>query len=205
MSDEIAQGVDSVVMHDPLLNDPEERLVRRSHLPPSEIADVVRVLNAMRRWSEAERRLSQASQRYMRLGETDMRALRLLVAARNQSIPVTPGMIAGHLAISTAATTKLLDRLERGGHVLRRPHPTDRRSLTVEVTDETRSAARESVGRAHARRFDVIAALSPQERAVVSAFFDAMSATVPAGDEESEPYGPTAQHPVPHEVRPPEL
>lgn len=194
MSHEIPQGVDGVVLHDPLANDPEERLVRRSHLSPAELADVVAVLNAMRRWSEAERRMSQASQRYMRLGETDMRALRLLIAARNQSIPVTPGMIAEHLAISTAATTKLLDRLERGGHVRRRPHPTDRRSLTVEVTDETRTAARESVGRTHARRFDVIAALSPQRRAVIAAFFDAMSATVPDG--EDEPYDPAAGHPA---------
>lgn len=194
MSDEIPQGVDSILMHDPLANDPEERLVRRSHLPASEVVDVVGVLNSMRRWSEAERRMSQASQRYMRLGESDMRALRLLVAARNQSIPVTPGMIAGHLSISTAATTKLIDRLERGGHVRRRPHPTDRRSLTVEVTDETRSAARESVGRSHARRFDVIAAMSPEERAVVSAFFDAMSATAPAVEEDPEPYDSAAAH-----------
>lgn len=205
MSDEIPQGVDSVAMHDPLVNDPEERLVRRSHLPPSEMAGVVRVLNAMRRWSEAERRLSQASQRYMRLGETDMRALRLLIAARNQSVPVTPGMIAGHLAISTAATTKLLDRLERGRHVLRRPHPTDRRSLTVEVTDETRSAARESVGRAHARRFEVVAALSPQDRAVVSAFFDAMSATVPDGDGQTDPFGSAPEHPGTSPAGPPVL
>lgn len=196
MSDEMLPAADGVVMHDPRLNDPEERLVHRSHLPPSELADVVVVLNAMQRWGEAERRLSQASQRYMRLGETDMRALRLLIAARNQSIPITPGMIASHLAISTAATTKLLDRLERGGHVRRGPHPTDRRSLTVEVTDETRSAARESVGRSHARRFDVIAALSTAERAVVAAFFNAMSATVPEGDDEPEPYRPAGADPT---------
>jgi DNA-binding MarR family transcriptional regulator len=182
-------------MHDPRLNDPEEHLVHRSHLAPSELADIVTVLDAMRGWSESERRMSQASQRYMRLGETDMRALRLLIAARNQIIPVTPGMIAAHLAISTAATTKLLDRLERGGHVRRRPHPTDRRSLTVEVTDETRSAARESVGRAHARRFDVIAGLSPSERGVVAAFFDAMSATASDAENDPEPYNPAAAHP----------
>lgn len=195
MSDDIPQGVDTVVMHDPRLNDPEEHLVHRSHLAPSELADIVTVLDAMRGWSESERRMSQASQRYMRLGETDMRALRLLIAARNQIIPVTPGMIAAHLAISTAATTKLLDRLERGGHVRRRPHPTDRRSLTVEVTDETRSAARESVGRAHARRFDVIAGLSPSERGVVAAFFDAMSATASDAENDPEPYNPAAAHP----------
>ncbi len=121
--------------------------------------------------------MSEASQRYMKLGETDMRALRLLIAAQRQGVVVTPGSIAEHLAISTASTTKLLDRLERGGHIRRLPHPTDRRSLTIEITDDTRVAARETVGRAHARRFDVVAALSPEERAVVADFFDALEAT----------------------------
>lgn len=121
--------------------------------------------------------MSEASQRYMKLGETDMRALRLLIAAQRQGVVVTPGSIAEHLAISTASTTKLLDRLERGGHIRRLPHPTDRRSLTIEITDDTRAAARETVGRAHARRFDVVAALSPEERAVVADFFDALEAT----------------------------
>lgn len=121
--------------------------------------------------------MSEASQRYMKLGETDMRALRLLIAAQRQGVVVTPGSIAEHLAISTASTTKLLDRLERGGHIRRLPHPTDRRSLTIEITDDTRVAARDTVGRAHARRFDVVAALSPEERAVVADFFDALEAT----------------------------
>lgn len=187
MSSESPVGVDSVVLHDPRLNDPGESLVQRSHLSESELAEILGVLGAMRRWNEAERRLSQASQRYMRLGESDMRALRLLISARNQGIPVTPGMIAGHLEISTASTTKLLDRLERGGHVRRRPHPTDRRSLTIEVTDQTRAAARHSVGRAHARRFDVIAALAPEQRAVVTSFFDAMTATASSPEGEGEP------------------
>lgn len=121
--------------------------------------------------------MSEASQRYMKLGETDMRALRLLIAAQRQGVVVTPGSIAEHLAISTASTTKLLDRLERGGHIRRLPHPTDRRSLMIEITDDTRVAARDTVGRAHARRFDVVAALSPEERAVVADFFDALEAT----------------------------
>ncbi|WP_193596522.1 MarR family winged helix-turn-helix transcriptional regulator [Microbacterium sp. YJN-G] len=177
MANEDRPAQSRVVLHDPARNDPDEQLVRRSHLSPSTLADVLRVLDGMRRWREAERRMSEASQRYMKLGETDMRALRLLIAAQRQGVVVTPGSIAEHLAISTASTTKLLDRLERGGHIRRLPHPTDRRSLTIEITDDTRVAARETVGRAHARRFDVVAALSPEERAVVADFFDALEAT----------------------------
>ena len=60
---------------------------------------------------------------------------------------------------------------------MRRAHPDDRRSLVIEVTEETRHAARATVGREHARRFDVIAALSPEQRRTVADFFDAMAAT----------------------------
>ncbi|HLT67440.1 MAG TPA: MarR family transcriptional regulator [Microbacterium sp.] len=171
-----------VALHAPLLNDPEEELVRRSHLRPAELESIVRVLDAMGAWREVERRMSEASQRYMKLGETDMRALRLLIAARRQHVPVTPGAIASHLGISTASTTKLLDRLERGGHIHRRPHPRDRRSLTIEISDETRAAARDSVGRSHARRFEVVADLTAEEREVVAAFFEALAATEEAAE-----------------------
>lgn len=174
-----------VALHDPRRLDPDEEIVRRSHLSDDELAQVVRVLDAMHRWREAERAMSEESQRYMKLGETDMRALRLLIAAQRQDAVVTPGDIAAHLGVSTASVTKLLDRLEKGGHIRRRPHPTDRRRLSIEVTARTRRAARESVGRSHARRFDVIAALSAEQRAVVEGFFDDLAATAdPDGEHE---------------------
>ena len=176
-------------MLDPRVLDPDEELVARSHLSDDELAQVVHVLESMRRWRETERAMSEASRRYMRLGETDMRALRYLIAARRHERVVTPSAIATHLGISTASTTKLLDRLAAGHHIRRLPHPTDRRSLAIEVTDETRIAARTSVGRAHARRFDVAAALSAEEREVVTRFFEALVATAP-GPLEDAPAAP---------------
>jgi DNA-binding MarR family transcriptional regulator len=164
-------------MHDPRLNDPAQELVRTADLAPSDLESVLEVLDAMRRWRDAERVTSEASQRYMRLGASDMRALRMLIAAGNQNIAVTPSAMAGHLGISAASTTKLLDRLERAGHIVRRAHPDDRRSLVIEVTDDTRRAARATVGREHARRFDVIAALTAGQRRVIADFFDEMAAT----------------------------
>ncbi|MGB4780334.1 MarR family winged helix-turn-helix transcriptional regulator [Microbacterium sp.] len=171
-----------IVMHDPRVLDPKEELVRRSHLTDEELAQILAVLEAMGRWREAERAMSEASQRYMKLGETDMRALRFLIAANRQGVVATPGMVAAHLGISTASTTKLLDRLSDAGHLRRLPHPSDRRSLALEVTDETRRAARESIGHDHARRFDVVAALTSAERDTVTRFFDSLVATAKATD-----------------------
>lgn len=168
---------DELSMLDPRVIDPRQEIVRRAGLDDRDVDQVVRVMQALRRWREADRRASEASRRYMRLGETDMRAIRYLIAAGHQGRAVTPGALAEHLQISTASTTKLLDRLVAGGHVLRRPHPSDRRSVVVEVTAETRNTARLTVGRRHARRFDVAARLSPAERDIVAGFLEDLAST----------------------------
>jgi DNA-binding MarR family transcriptional regulator len=172
-------------MHDPRISDRDGDLVDRSGLDDAEVDQVVRVMRSLRGWHETQRRMSEASRRYMKLNETDMRAIRYLIAARNQGEIATPGALSAYLGISSASTTKLLDRLEHGGHIVRAPHPTDRRALAISVTDATRVAARESVGRLHARRFAVAAALTPVERETVIRFLDALSATEP--DEVTEP------------------
>lgn len=171
-------------MLDPRVIDPNEELVHYSGMDEDDIAQVVRVLRGIRRWREAEQALSFASRAQMRLNDTDMRALRFLVVAKNQGTIVTPGSLAEHLNISTASTTKLLDRLAAAGHIVRSPHPTDRRALMITISKGAHEEVRESVGRSHARRFEVAAELTPAEREVVIRFLDAMSDTaeaLPAG------------------------
>ena len=70
-------------MLDPRVLDPDQEIVRRSGLADGEVDQVVNVLEALRRWRETERRMSEASRRYMKLGETDMRALRFIIALQN--------------------------------------------------------------------------------------------------------------------------
>lgn len=187
---EIAQG-----FHDPRIVDTRGRLVQTTGLDEAEVGQVVRVMDALFRWRTAEQRSSQASRRYMQLGETDMRALRFAIVRADQGHHVTARDIADHLGISSASTTKLLDRLEAGGHVRRTPHPTDRRAIAVVVTPATRRAADETVGREHARRFRAAAALSSAEREIVIRFLDELSATTEdVGGE--QPAGLQAAHPV---------
>jgi DNA-binding MarR family transcriptional regulator len=172
-------------MMDPRVMDPDQELVRREGMADGDVDQVVGVLEALRRWRETERRMSEVSRRYMKLGDTDMRALRFLIAMQNHGRVVTPGAIAEHLGITTASTTKLIDRLAAGDHVRRFPHPSDRRSLAIEVTEETRQVARQTVGRSHARRFDAAARLTPQEREVVIHFLDELASTDDGRDEEN--------------------
>ncbi|GAA4769642.1 MarR family winged helix-turn-helix transcriptional regulator [Microbacterium gilvum] len=151
-------------------NDPVGALVDRAGLSPQDVAEIGALMNAMGRLRQAEQSLNEASLRYMKLNQTDMRALHYLIVAGNRGDVVTPGVLAAFLSISTASTTKLLDRLEAAGHIVRTPHPSDRRALTVAITPETRIAATDTIGRIHARRAIAAARLTSAERGVVTRF-----------------------------------
>lgn len=162
-------------------NDPE--FSDRSQLTQSEITQCMSVMEALRHWREADRVLSEASRRYMRLNESDMRAIRMLMQARKQGQIITPRDIAYEVGISSASTTKLIDRLVTGGHLIRAPHPKDHRSICISVTPQTAQAARATIGRQHARRFAAAAAMSSEEREVVVRFLTALAdADEPQGD-----------------------
>lgn len=168
-------------------SDPLSRLVDRSGMAEADVKQVGRLMGALAGLRAAEQRLAEASQRYMKLNRNDMRALHYLIAAKNRGVIATPGAIAEHLGISTASTTKLLDRLERAGHVTREPHPTDRRALAIAVTPETHEAALVTVGRQHAKRFHAAAGLGREERDVVIRFLERMTADLSSGMEHWAP------------------
>ena len=156
-------------------SDPDSALVDRSSLTSADVAQINALMAALARLRRAEDLLVEASNAYMRLNRTDMRTLHFLIASAHRNEVVTPSAIAAHLDISTASTTKLLDRLERGGHITRDSHPSDRRALVISVTPETHRSAMSTVGRQQARRFNAAARLSPSEREVVIGFLADMA------------------------------
>ncbi|WP_298861073.1 MarR family transcriptional regulator [uncultured Microbacterium sp.] len=177
-------GLEVADLYDVDYSDPEHVLVQRDGIPVAEIRQINALMAALGELREAEEQLSEASRRYMRLGDTDMRALHYLIVCSHRGIIATPGGIAHHLRISSASTTKLLDRLERGGHVVRAPHPTDRRALAISITPATHRAAMETVGRQQSRRFYAAARLAPAERDVVIRFLRDMANEIAPNDEE---------------------
>lgn len=104
------------------------------------IGIVMALLRAVRDFGDAHDRMSGGMKDDMDMNATDMAALRLLIMREDTGQPVSPHEIAKHLRISTASTTKLVDRLVEHGYVARAPHPTDRRSRVVVLTDSARRA-----------------------------------------------------------------
>ena len=79
--------------------------------------------------ASAAHQVRRALARRTGLSDVELSALEHLV-----SLPSSPTELARLLGVSTAASTGLVDRLERHGHVERHPHPTDRRRTDVHVT-----------------------------------------------------------------------
>ena len=83
---------------------------------------------------------------------------------------MTSGELARRTGLTTGATTRLIDRLEKGGHVRRVLDPADRRKVIVEMT-----AAPERVDRAVAgarrRLGTVIAGYDRKEQATLFDYF----------------------------------
>ncbi|WP_417512238.1 MarR family winged helix-turn-helix transcriptional regulator [Microbacterium sp.] len=158
-------------------------LIDQSGLSADEVDRCFRVLEGLREYQNAARALSEASKRYMKLNESDMRAIRMILRSAQQDRIVTPKDIAREVGISGASTTKLVDRLVEGGHLVRVPHPSDRRTTRLEVTESTRQSSRDTIGRQHARRFAVAASMSDDDRVAVIRFFKAMvDADLPQGE-----------------------
>ena len=99
---------------------------------------VLEAMEAVRAFTESMDRMHGGVRDDMDMNATDVAALRMLVVRERRGEWVSPHEIARHLSISTASTTKLLDRLSERGHVERRPHPHDGRSRIVVLTDLAR-------------------------------------------------------------------
>lgn len=112
------------------------RSQRIGRAPDSAVREV---LTAVRALGDAMDRMYGGMRSDMDLNATDLAALRMLIIREQRGDAVTPQDIARHLRISTASTTKLLDRLTDVGYVLRRPHPSDGRARLVALTEKCRA------------------------------------------------------------------
>lgn len=109
---------------------------------------------------------------------TDLNALAHVLAAARQDKQLTPGELASALHLSPPATSALLTRLETAGHVHRTHDATDRRRVSVEMTDEAMQVGREIFTPVAMAITSVIAGLSARDQAVVERFLaDVVAAT----------------------------
>lgn len=91
---------------------------------------------------------------------------RLLASIKRTDNP-TQARIAELLEIEPISVSRLIDRMEQGGWVTRRPHPTDRRTNLVAMTAQAEAAFAQIKGMADGIYADATAGLNPQEAAAL--------------------------------------
>ncbi len=131
-------------------------------------------MTAVRAFSDAMDRMHGGMRGDMDMNASDLAAMRLLVVREQRGERVSPHQIAAHLSISTASTTKLLDRLTASGHLERRPHPSDRRARVVVLTDAARAEFYRHFGERMGRMREGMASFTDDELRTIVRFLGEM-------------------------------
>ena len=100
------------------------------------MSDPIEVLLALRRYGLENDSFDASVARAHDVSLAEMKAIDHIQAEGE----LTPGQLGERLSLSSGAVTAVIDRLERGGWVERSPHPRDRRSVVVRMSDQSMEA-----------------------------------------------------------------
>jgi len=143
--------------------------------PESSTRDVLEALRTFRRADAAMRDRMAGG---MGMNETDLRALQIVIAAEREGRVCTARDLAVGLAITTASTAKLLNRLVASGHLVREPSPHDKRSVWIRPTEHAHAEVRERLSTMHADMARVVDAYDAAERAAIASFLLEMARVI---------------------------
>lgn len=121
--------------------------------------------------TETDRYIEALGHKYG-MHRTDLNALTAVIDARREGRSITPGVLGAHLSLSSAATTALVDRLSRVGHLVRSRSGPDRRQVQLEVTDSARLRGSEIFTPMVEELLGVVAKHSPEEIELLAAFME---------------------------------
>ncbi|MEO6530946.1 MAG: MarR family transcriptional regulator [Specibacter sp.] len=128
------------------------------------------------------------------LHRTDLNALGFLVRPSREGNTMTPGKLGDALNLSSPATTALVDRLERSGHVVRQRDQADRRQIQLAMTEHARSVGRTLFLPLAMELGDAVQKYTPAELDLVERFLrDMMVATGVAREKLKAPEAPAAR------------
>jgi DNA-binding MarR family transcriptional regulator len=100
-------------------------------------SEIVELLDAYQFLQGQNIRMATSLSNRFGISAHDLRVLLYLDAATD----VSPKDVGTKLEQSSGSITPLLDRLEKSGHIVRRAHPSDRRGLTLHLTESGHTVA----------------------------------------------------------------
>ncbi|OXM45366.1 MarR family winged helix-turn-helix transcriptional regulator [Amycolatopsis alba] len=130
----------------------------------------IEVMQRLRDWAAGFGDLNRHLAVWMRLPASDAHALGQITWAAEAGTPLSPVELSRRIAMTTGATTILLNRLEDAGHVQRSRESSDRRRVTLRPTPAAREHARRFLTFAGAEIAATLRAADPEELRVVTTF-----------------------------------
>ena len=143
--------------------------------------DALELVELLRRYVVETERYIETSSTQHELHRTDLNALAVIMDATRAGEHLTPTRLGAALHLSSPATTALLDRLERAGHVRRTRSTVDRRRVDLEMTESAAAMGSQLFGPLGRSVGAVIARYDPEQRALVARFLrEVIAATAAA-------------------------
>ncbi len=144
----------------------------------------LRVTRALRGFTTESELYIGAASREAHMHRTDLSGLALVMDRGNTGETTTPGQLSAALQLSAPATSAMLDRLEHLGHLRRVPHPDDRRSVLLEMTDHARDVGGAMFSRLAAHLAPVLDSRSDSDLAELATFLEEVVAATRSAREE---------------------
>ena len=129
--------------------------------------DVEAIVTRVQRLDRHFRRTTQEALTEVGLQDFEYKTLHHLMI-RDTPGHASPSALAEDLGLSGAGMTGRLDHLEKAGWIQRRPSAEDRRRVEVEVTRAGAGVWRRAMGLRGRAEDEVVAVLSPEERATLA-------------------------------------
>ena len=137
----------------------------------------------------ANRLLSEIDRRRRTIADLSASAFEILAIVEGAGEPLPPHVIGDRLLVTSGTMTSLLDTLERRGLIRRVPHPSDRRKLLIDITDEARGIVGRMLPRVHGASRDAFATLSDTECETLVGLLERVQAQLDALEQEPRPDG----------------
>jgi DNA-binding MarR family transcriptional regulator len=160
--------------------------------PPADVAArSARLLEGLRAFGANYTEFTGRFAAWLGLHSTDATALVEILYAEDQGTPLSPTRLSERLSLTTGATTNLLNRLERLGHVTRSREHADRRVVTLRSGPSIDGRAREFFGPFSAHVEALVAEYPPEQ---LDRFDDFLARLRTTMDDLLAERGPVARH-----------
>lgn len=137
----------------------------------------VELVRLLQEFAQASDRFVDATGGRNEMHRSDLNALSAIMRHEASGQPPTASRLGRDLRLSAPATTALINRLERTGHIVRQRSETDRRVVRIAVTSKAVADGRRMFGPLARALGDAISGYADEEIALVARFMaDAVEA-----------------------------